>query len=417
MKSTQDPVQPLRDPLGSAGSTPPDARPVRGSSAAKKSPLRMLAAGCILGAGILCVIGAYMAGLTNQSATERDYIEYWAAGQQVVHGSNPYDVAGVLRAERAVGYASHQPIITPSPPIILILCLPLGFVSVKTGLILWMIAILACLAASIFVLWAMNGCPDNPFHLFGFLFPPAVACLMAGQLGVFLLLGVVLFLRFQRTQPFLAGAALLLCVVKPHLFLPFACALALFIAGRKVYGILAGFAAALVASCALTFCFGRHIWGQYLALGHNARILPLFVPTLSVALRFAVTRGHIWVQFVPEAAACVWAVWFYWTRRTRWDWMDHGLLVLLVSMMSTPYGWFTDEAILLPAILAGAYRANHAGRSLIPLCVIAGAALVEVFAPAQLTSPDYLWTTPAWLGWYLYATRNSRPKEQETAMV
>jgi hypothetical protein len=374
----------------------------------------MLAAGCILAAGFLCVIGVYMAGLSNRNATERDYIQYWAAGQQVVHRANPYDLAGVLEAERAVGYAPHQPIITPSPPIILFLCFPLGFVSAKTGLILWMIAILICLSASIFILWAINGYPDHPVHLFGYLFPPAVACLMAGQLGVFLLLGVVLFLRFQRVRPLLAGAALLPCVLKPHLFLPFACALLLWIVGRGMYRILVGFAAALIVSCALTLCFGRQIWAQYLVLAHKARILPLFVPTLSVALRFLVARNHIWVQFVPEAAACVWALWFYRTRRAHWDWMHHGLLVLLVSVMCTPYGWFTDEAILLPPILAGVYRAIGAGRSLIPLYVIVGVALIEVFAPAQLTSPYYLWTTPAWLGWYLYATRNS-PEERQPA--
>lgn len=406
MKSTQEPAQALEDSGNLARTAKAGAR----RSPAKRSALRMFAAGCILAAGLLCVIGVYLAGLTDKNATERDYIEYWAAGQQVVHHANPYDIAGVLEVERAVGYNSPQPIITPSPPIILFLCYPLGYVSPRTGLILWMFLILLCLSASVFLLWGMNGYPDSPFHFFGYLFPPAVASLMAGQLGVFLLLAVVLFLRFQRTRPFLAGMALLPCVLKPHLFLPFACALLLWIAGRKAYGIAAGFVVALAASCALTFCFGAHIWGQYLALGHNARILPLFVPTLSVALRFLIARNHIWVQFVPESAACVWAVWFYFARRERWDWMHHGLLVLLVSVMCTPYGWFTDEAIVLPAVLAGVYRASGAGRSLVPLYAIVGVSLMEVFAPAQLTSPYYLWTTPAWLGWYLYATRGATPE-------
>jgi hypothetical protein len=36
--------------------------------------------------------------------------------------------------------------------------------------------------------------------------------------------------------------------------------------------------------------------------------------------------------------------------------------------------------------------------------VFAGVALIEVLASVQITSPYYLWTTPAWLAWYLYAT-------------
>jgi hypothetical protein len=413
MKSAPDSAQPPNRSGGSAGSTLADARTPPGISQVKRSPLRMLAAACILAAGFLAVAGAYVATLSDQTATERDYIEYWAAGQQVVHGRNPYDIAGVLQVERAVGYKSDQPIITPSPPIILFLALPLGFLSPKAGLILWMIAILACLAASVFLIWGMHGYPDNPFHLFGFLFPPAIASLMAGQLGVFLLLGVVLFLLFHRSHPFVAGAALLPCVLKPHLFLPFACALLLWIVGRRMYSILAGFVAALAASCALTFCFGRDIWEQYFAFTHHVRLLPLFVPTVSVALRFLVARHHVWVQLVPEAMACVWAVWFYWTRRDRWDWLQQGMLALLVSVLCTPYSWFSDEAVLLPAVLAGVYRATETRRSLIPLYVVVGLALVEVTAQAQLTTPDYLWTPAAWFAWYLYATRSPRSEPQK----
>lgn len=402
---------PPNDSAASASSTlsPPPRASSPSSPPAKKSPLRRLAAGCILGAGLLCAIGAYVAGLGDKSATQRDYIQYWAAGRLLLRGANPYDIAGVLAVERAAGYSHNQPIITPSPPIVLFLAFPLGFVSAKSGLILWTFATLACLSASIFLLWSIYGHPENPFHLFGYLFPPALACLMAGQIGVFLLLGIVLFLRFHRTHPFLAGAALLPCVLKPHLFLPFACALLFWImARRRTYHVLAGFAVTLIASCALTLCFGRLVWAQYLGLVHKATLLPLFVPTLSVALRFLVARNHVWVQLVPEAGACIWALGFYWTRRGDWNCLDHGMLVLLVSLLCTPYAWFTDESVLLPAVLAGVYRAIDGGRSLVPLFLIVGAALIEVIAGTQLTTPGYLWTTPAWLGWYLYATRRSR---------
>jgi hypothetical protein len=104
---------------------------------------------------------------------------------------------------------------------------------------------------------------------------------------------------------------------------------------------------------------------------------------------------------------CVWAIWYFWTRRSRWSWTNQGLLLLLVSAACTPYAWFSDEAILLPAVLAGLYRVVDSGRSLLPLGVIGGAALVEVLAAVKMTSPFYLWTTPAWLAWYLYAIRST----------
>jgi hypothetical protein len=72
--------------------------------------------------------------------------------------------------------------------------------------------------------------------------------------------------------------------------------------------------------------------------------------------------------------------------------------------MCAPYGWFFDETMLFPAVLAGVYRAVDSGRSLLPIGLIAGAALIELIAGVYLTTPFYLWTTPAWLIWYLYAT-------------
>ena len=80
------------------------------------------------------------------------------------------------------------------------------------------------------------------------------------------------------------------------------------------------------------------------------------------------------------------------------------MLLLLVSALCSPFGWITDEAILLPAVLAGLYRAAESRRSFLPLWLIAGAALIEVMAGTQITTPYYVWTTPAWLIWYLYAT-------------
>lgn len=43
-------------------------------------------------------------------------------------------------------------------------------------------------------------------------------------------------------------------------------------------------------------------------------------------------------------------------------------------------------------------------RPLWPLAVLAVAELLELELGASIVSPYYLWTTPAWLCWYLYAT-------------
>ena len=105
-----------------------------------------------------------------------------------------------------------------------------------------------------------------------------------------------------------------------------------------------------------------------------------------------------------------WAMGYFWTRRERWDWMDQGLLVLLISLVCAPYAWLMDEAVLLPAVLAGFYRAMDARRSWVPIAVFGAVALIELFANLGITSWYYMWTTPAWLAWYLYATRSGIAK-------
>lgn len=370
-----------------------------------RSPLRTFAAGGIVLASGALLVGMLLAGLSDKYAANRDFIEYWASAQQLIHHQDPYDAASILRIERAAGMEDPEPQITLSPPISLGLLFPLGFVSPKIGLTLWMLALIASLLISIWILWVLNGRPDSGYHFGGYLFAPAVACLLLGQIGTFLLLGVALFLYLYDCQPYLAGISLLPCVWKPHLFLPFFLVLLFWSVIRREYRILSGFAAAVAVSCAITLCFDPAVWSHYTQmLARISGTLHGYVPTLSVTLRFLVDAHAVWLQYVPEAGACLWAVWYFWTRRRRWDWMDQGSWVLLASAACAPYAWFTDEVILLPAVLFGVYQAARVGRALSPIAVLAFAALVEVCAFGHIASTHYLWTVPAWIGWFAYAT-------------
>jgi hypothetical protein len=379
----------------------------------KRSRWRVVAAACIVAAGLSFVVGLFVVGLTAKNASQRDFIQYWAAGQQLIHHANPYDFDAILQLERTVGLEGNVPKISFSPPVAFFLVLPLGLVGAKTGLILWLLVQLGCLILSVRILWIVDGRPASGLHFTGIAFAPALACLMAGQLGIFFLLGISIFLLLHESHPFISGAVLLPCSLKPHLFLPCAIVLVLWAIHRRAFRIPAGFSIALLASCALTLSFDRHVWTEYFQMMPLAGISSVFVPTLSVALRFLLDRNAIWLQYIPELLACAWALWYFQSRRDHWKWSDHGLLVLLVSAVCTPYGFFFDEVVLFPAVLAALYRAEESGRPLLPFALIAGGALCELLMGPGMTTPYYLWTTPAWLGWYLYATRSKRVSAQE----
>ena len=370
----------------------------------KNGHWRPLAAVGIIASGLCLLTAIFSLGLTEQNAASRDFIGYWAAGQQIAHGANPYDVGHVLRMEKAVGLGNLQIKITPSPPIGLALVIPLGFLGAKSGLVFWSVAQLACLSIALWIVWLLEGKPSSRIHLFGYLFAPALACLMAGQLGILCLLGVSVFLLWHERQPFFAGAALLPLTLKPHLFLAVGLGLLFWVVWRRSPSILAGLVAAMAVSFGVVLLFDPEIWAQYTAMMRSNLMQDRFAPTLSAYFRWDISPARVWLEYLPAATACVWALWYFWTRRDRWNWIDHGLLVLLVSVMCAPYAWLTDEAVLLPAVLVGVYRAIEARRSLLPIAIFAAVALIELYANVRITSWYYTWTTPAWLGWYLYAT-------------
>jgi len=272
-------------------------------------------------------------------------------------------------------------------------------------LILSMILQLAAAGVCAWLLWVIYGRRDTRLHLLVFAFPPTIASLMAGQLGVLFLLAFVLFLYLLKSRPWIAGAALLPCALKPHLFLACIVVLLLGSARRRDFRVVGGFLIALAASSALTLSLDRDIWQQYRQLMQSARIMDVFLPTMGVALRFLIDRQAKWIEFVPAALGCAWAAWFYWMRRESWEWKNEGLLVLLVSVACSPYSWFSDQVLLFPAVLVGMFAAENDRWDWILLGLIVAASAPGVIFGIQLPSPFYLWTAPAWLLWYLIATR------------
>lgn len=376
--------------------------------AGPKAWARIAAAALVIALGFAFVLAVFASSLTEENVGGRDYIQYWASGRLLLGHINPYDPAAVLRLEQASGSSLTAAEISFSPPQVLSLSLLLALFNAKTGLVVLFALMLAGVALSLRIIWRLHGSPDTLLPLLGLLFAPVLACLRAGQVSIFFLLGICLFLYFQQYRQnrfqVLAGAALLPLLLKPHLFLAFGVALLLWIVTTKSYGVVAGFLGAVAISSAVPFYLDRNLWAQYTQMIHDAAITDHFVPSLGYVLRLGLAPASAWLEFVPELAACLWVAWFFWTRRHRWQWMNHGMLVLLVSVLCRPYGWFFDEAVLLPAMIAALFRARESGRSLIPFAVVGGAALLQMSLLPKMASPLYLWTAPAWLACYLYAT-------------
>jgi hypothetical protein len=362
---------------------------------------------CTLAFGAF-VIGLGVLLITGNNPGGRDVVSFWVAGRQILHHANPYDSAAIRSIELAAGFRdSAQTLIMRNPPSALCLVIPLGLFELHAGTLLWSSLLIACLIVSVYTLWVMHGRPRSKLHYLAYSFAPALTCILGGQTALFALLGLVLFLRLHRTRPFVAGLALWLCALKPHLFLPFAAALVLWVVVTRSYRLLFAAVLALAASSLIAWRLDPAVWTQYGRMMRSSGIANEFIPCIGIALRFAIGPNAMWLQYLPAFVGCIWAVFFYWRRRSRWDWMRDGALLMLVSILVSPYGWLTDQTLVIPALLAGIYRATT--REQLGILALASAFIeIAQMAGKGMHSAIYLWTTPFWLAWYICVSIKAR---------
>jgi len=342
----------------------------------------------------------------------RDSIQYWATGTLLVHRQNPYSVSSVEALESSQGYPADRPLMLRTPPWSVWMVLPEGLLNSFWAWVLWLGILLVSLVISMRISWRMYGDGSSPpaaFLLAGYLFAPVAACIVAGQMGMVLLLGIALFLLCEQEHPFLAGAALLIPMAKPHIFALLWVVVALWAIDRKRWTLLVGGATAFVVANLIALAFDPQIYQHYREMLHQQAIQLELIPALSGMIRGFFFRRHFWVQFVPTALGLLWSAWFYWKNRKVWNWRQHGPAVLVVSLLTTPYSWVTDEVVLLPAILQAAVWLNGAKLRVRSQLVILLFIFLDfvmfliLWAQVPPATGIFFWSSLVWFSWYWYA--------------
>jgi hypothetical protein len=358
----------------------------------------------------LIVLYIFAAPIAGNLAASRDFVSYWATGRLLINHGNPYDRDAIAAIEHSAGLDARAVLIMRNPPWALPLAYPLGFLGLRVAGVLWTLLLLSCLLLSLHMLHQLYGSPANRIHWLGFAFTPALICFTMGQTPLLALLGFVLFLRLYRRRPFAAGASLWLCALKPHLFLPFALVLLIWIFVSRSYRVFAGVAAVMAADALVTVGVDPAAWSQYAYYMRASDITREFTPCLGDLLRDSIRPSAEWLAFVPAMLGSVWALAYFWPRRRTWNWLENGNPVMLVSLLVAPFGWIFDQSLAIPALLGGAYATRS--RNLLVVLVLAILLLDFEISKVYVGSPLYLWTAPAWLVWYLFAraARDRNPK-------
>ncbi len=325
-----------------------------------------------------------------------DYVEYWAAGRLQLAGADPYSPELLLPLERAAGRPTDDAVMMWNPPWTLPYVMPFGAMPARVGQLAWFLLGLGAILASVALLRATYATPETAprFGTVAAVFVPVYLVLQAGQIGPLLLLGASGFAYFaRRGQLALAGVAAVLLSTKPHLaYLLWVAMLADALARRRVSMLAAGVGVGLVTAL-LPLLTNPHVYAQYFAAMRDYPPAEWVSLTLGTLLRVAFGSQHFGLQFVPVVLGLAWFAWHWWPRRRTWDWAAEVPTLLLVSFLTSPYGaWHFDLVLLLVVVLrragdpaAGRLRWAYFAMNLLMLAVnVSGA-----------TSVWFGWVAPA----------------------
>jgi len=325
-----------------------------------------------------------------------DYVEYWAAGRLQLAGADPYSPELLLPLQREAGRTTDEAVMMWNPPWTLTYVMPLGLLPPRVGQLAWFGASLAAILASVAMLRATYATPGTAprFAVASAAFVPVYLVLQAGQIGPLLLLGASGFAYSARRGHFaLAGVAAVLLSTKPHLaYLLWVAMLVDALARRRAAMLAAGVGVGVVTA-ALPLLANPDVYGQYFAAMRDHPPAQWVSLTLGTLLRVAFGPERFGLQFVPIALGLGWFARHWWPRRHAWDWAAELPTLLLVSFLTSPYGaWHFDLVLLLVVVLR---RAGDPAAGRLRWAYFAVNAAMLAVTLSGATSVWYGWVAPA----------------------
>lgn len=343
-----------------------------------------------------------------------DFIEYWAAAKLTLNGENPYDAKLLLPLQQANGRDTDKAVMMWNPPWSLPAVLPLGLVPAREAQLVWLAVNFAAIILCGDRLWLLlGGARERRWAGWAVALTalPALFALQSGQITPLLLLGVVLFLEFERRGwHFAAGAATVLIAIKPHLaYLVWVAILCEALVRGRWRIVLGGAITGLIAS-AIPLLFNADVWRQYVDALANRTPEEWLMPTIGSLLRLVFGDGLFGLQFVPVLAGLAWFARYWKRHETKWVWVEQLPLLLLVSFLTAPYGaWPFDMVLLLPAAMWLVLRVEAPARAPLIAGLIAVNVVCLVLNVLRISSFSFIWVAPAMLLLYILGTRTRPP--------
>ncbi len=343
-----------------------------------------------------------------------DWLEYWGAGRLFLTGQNPYDPDALFALQKPLGWPFPEPVMMYNPPWIFPFLLPWASLPYALGWFVWSAVLLLGVAWSAAWIWRMygGGVRFERAWLWAFTFLPAYFALAEGQIGPWLLVGLVGFLLlWRRGWAFRAGMCLGVLAWKPQVAYLVWVALALWSWEQRHWRVLAGAGTMLALSLAVTLALRPDMLPAYGVMLRVADPTAWATPVLGNLLRLTLGPDQARWSFVPAGLGTV-ALLVLWPRwRATWTWETALPWLLLFSLWTAPHAWTFDQVLAVTALLPAVLTVQRLPRRRwVPYLAGYGAVQGLGLVLQVLRLPDffYFWQAPAYLVLYALVQAEGR---------
>lgn len=284
-----------------------------------------------------------------------DFAAYWSAARVLAAGGNPYDPAALLAVLQPLGWPHEVALPVWYGPWIVAAALPIGWLPYGPARAAWLIVQVASLAAAAVLLWRRYGGMAGDRRAFALVatFAPSFLCLVEGQITPLCLLGLALFLAFERRRSdWLAGAALFPLTAKPlALYLVFLAVGGWALRTRRL-AVLAGLGLAVAAGSLAALAAHPAVIGEWIRFSAaHPPLVQNYTPTFGTILRSVFGADRLWLAYALVPVGLAW----FGARARRFgsdlDWSRAAPELLFASLLTAPFAWAHDALLLFPAVI------------------------------------------------------------------
>jgi len=344
-----------------------------------------------------------------------DFITYWSAGYQFLTGGHPYSETVTVTAEQLHSAAVAQPQIMLSPPWTLPFVAVMALLPFRAAQMWWLVISLLLNCFSSLGLWIYFGGEKRRAWiaiLISLTFIPMGGAEFMSQITPLMLACLTAFLLLLRSERhFTAGVLLLGVGFKPHLLYLVLLAGLFWVIEKRAWTLFAGAFAGYGTATIATLFYNPHSLEYFRHTYRFAIEVPCGVGWI---LRGIFGMQYSWLQFLPSFFGLTWFLYYWVKHRRQWDWQVHLPLLLVVSVGTSPYFWYHDFILILPALIAlavrGAYRSSSVQATY--LGVQGLVVFATTLSPAWMCAASLLW-----IPFYVFADAATMRKPAETIEI